>query len=308
MFHTIPYPPVPGDTARAAGSLYGKGNIYLRLGDGLNDLLSDLIPIELKLPAIDQNTLQTKIQYAMLTIFQFAEELTNQQMVEALRNRVDLKYALHLPVNYHRFEPSDLCEFRRQLFADTAFQQIFQKLLDRTAEFGLLTTTHSQPVLTQQVLDAVCTVTRFEEVVEAMHQALETLAVTNPEWLRQVALPYWYDRYSRRTRMPSFQNSEGEWLKKALQVGSDIQYLLGEIAKMNDPRLSALPEITGLRRVWDEQFLICIDPITQSREMQWRLTRCASCNQAIDQLRRCNDQSSNNTGFLSNPNSNSYSS
>ena len=71
MFYTIPYPPVPGDTARAAGSLYGKGNIYLRLGDGLNDLLSELIPTELKLPASEHNTIQTRIQYAMLTIFQF---------------------------------------------------------------------------------------------------------------------------------------------------------------------------------------------------------------------------------------------
>ena len=86
----------------------------------------------------------------MLTIFQFAEELTNQQMVDALRSRLDLKYALHLPVNYHRFEPSALCEFRRQLFADAAFQQIFQKLLDRTAEFGLLKTIRSQPVLTSR--------------------------------------------------------------------------------------------------------------------------------------------------------------
>ena len=279
----------------------------MRLGDTLESLLFELIPLEMNLPTAGNNTLQTKIQYAMLTIFQFAEELTNQQMVEALRSRLDLKYALHLPVNYHRFESNALCEFRRQLFSDAAFQQIFQNLLDRTAEFGLLKTIRNQPVSTQQVLDAVCTVTRFDEVVEAMHQALEALAVTNPEWLRQVTLPYWYDRYSRRMQMPSFQNSEGKWQKKALQVGADIQYLLGEIDKTNDSRLSSLQEISGLRQIWGEQYAICVDAITQSREMQWRLTRCASCNQEIDQLRRCNDQARNDTGFYSDPKPNSTS-
>ena len=272
MFQTILYPPVPRDTSRAAGSLYGKGNVYLRLGDALDELLFELIPSEMQLRSSENRTPEANVQCALLNIFQFAEELTNQQIVEALRNRVDLKYALHLPLNYPSFDPNALCEFRRQLFADAAYQEIFQTLLDRTAEFGLFKTIQGQPVSARQVLVAVCTVTRFEEVVEGMHQALEALAVTNPEWLRQVTLPYWYDRYNRRTPTSILHNFDKKWKAKVLEIGSDIQYLLGEIDNAQQRSLASLPAVKCLRQIWEEQFILTDDTVV------WRNTYCSNCN------------------------------
>ncbi len=283
MFLTLPYPPVPADTARAAGSLFGKGNIYLRIGDALANLLYDLAPIELARATKDNKTTETNIQMGMLTIFQFAEELTNRQMVEALRNRVELKYALHLPMNTPQLDPNALCEFRRYLFKNPPYQVIFQTLIDRTAEFGLYKNVQDQPVLTMPVLIAVCTATRIEEIVEAMHQALETLAVTDPEWLRRVTVPYWYDRYSRRTRLPSFQNPAGRWNLKVLEIAADIQYLLEQIEQADNPALASLREIKGLTRVWEEQFISCPNAATHTPDVQWRFTHCASCMKEIDQ-------------------------
>lgn len=300
MYYTIPYPPVPADTAHAAMSLFGKGNVFLRLGDALSSLLCDLVPIEMKPNARDNQTAQTKIQLSLLTIFQFAEELTNQQMVEALRNRVELKYALHLPMNTPKLDPDALCEFRRNLFENPAYQQIFQTLLDRTAEFGLFKNIQEQPILTIPVLVAVCTATRIEEVVDAMNQALETLAATNPEWLRRIALPYWYDRYSRRIRLPSFQNPEEKWNLKVFEIAADIQYLLEQIEQADNPALASLREVKGLSRVWEEQFISCPNATTQTPDVQWRFTQCASCIKEINQLRRWNDQAIDNTGILSN--------
>jgi hypothetical protein len=290
MFQTIPYPPVPADTARAARSLYGRGNVYLRLGDALSNLICDLVPAETKKSTSDIQTGQAKIQLALLTIFQFAEELTNQQIVVALRNRVELKYALHLPMNYPNIDPISLCEFRRQLFANPEYQQIFQTLLDRTGEFGLFKKIHDQPVLVEPALLAVCTATRFEEVEEAMHQALEILAVSNPEWLRQVTLPFWYDRYSRQNQNPSYRSSEGRWNIKVLEIAADIQYLLDQIEQAHSPALASLPEVKELRRVWGEQFVSRTNVTAHTQDVQWRFTQCASCIKEINQMRRCDDQ------------------
>ncbi len=275
-YHPIAFPNIPEDTARAAATLFGKGNIYLRLGEHINELFFELTPLEMEIQG--KRSTQANAMYAMLTAFQFGEELTDHQMVEAVRRRVDLKYALHLPMSYPTFEPSTLCEFRKGLMADPSRQQSFQGLLDRLAEFGLLKKTPERPLSALQVLDEVCTGNRLEMVLEAMFQALETLAATNPEWLRQVTLPHWYERYSRRTAMHFWPNTKGLWKVSALESGRDIQYLLGEIDKSHLSTLVSLREVKLLRQAWEEQFDVTINDVSHTREVHWRPSRCASCN------------------------------
>lgn len=277
-FHPIAYSPIPEDTRRAAIAQYGTGNIYLRLGDHYNELLVDLIPLEFNPFSHQKRSLETYILNHFLTVFQYMEEMTNAQVVEAVRKRVDLKYALHLPLNFPSFDPNLLCEFRRQQFTDPCSAEVFQRLLERLVGFGLLKPAGEQPLTAQQVLTSVCTVHRFDEVVEAMHQALETLAFTDPEWLRRTALPYWYDRYNRSARLSSMPFSENRWNARVLQIGADIQYLLGEIEKADNPRLKHLGEIQGLRQIWTEQFRITSAGIYTNQRIEWMLTRCASCS------------------------------
>jgi len=269
------FPKIPEDTARAASTLFGKGNIYLRLGEHIDELLFELIPLEMEIQG--QRSTQANAMYAMLTAFQFGEELTDHQVVEAIRRRVDLKYALHLPMNYPSFDPGALCEFRKGLMADPSRQQSFQGLLDRLAEFGLLKKTQERPLSAQQVLDEVCTGNRLEMVVEAMFQALEALAATNSEWLRQVTLPHWYQRYSRRTQMHFWPNTKGLWKELVLEIGRDIQYLLGEIDKSQLPALTSRREVQALRQAWEEQFDETINDVSLANEVHWRPTLCASC-------------------------------
>ncbi len=126
-----------------------------------------------------------------MTLFQFAEGLTDQSVLEALRNRIELKYALHLPLNYPSFDPMAIRDFRKQLAADSTGQQTYQTLIDRLQAFGLLQTSRDCKLLANQVLNAVCLSNNFEIVVEAMLQALEMLASTDAEWLRGVVKPPW---------------------------------------------------------------------------------------------------------------------
>ncbi len=266
------FPTVPEDTARAVGSLYGKGNIYLRVGEHIEELFFELSPLEMEISG--KRSKQANAQYALMTAIQFAEKLTDRQLVEAVRNRADLKYALHLPMSYPSFDPQPLCEFRIRLFAEPASEQTFRALIDRLTEFGLLKTTEEQPLDSGKMLDEICTSNRLETVIDAMYQALETLAVTNLEWLRQVTLPHWYERYNRRKHTSFWPNSKGMWKGTALEIASDIQYLLGEIDRSGLSCLMSLREVQILRQTWEEQFVAHADEAAHTQEVQWRPT-CA---------------------------------
>ena len=278
-FQIIPYPAIPEDTRRAAIAMYGKSNINLRIGDHLNELLSELVPLEFNPGEMGLRSVEAFIQYNLLTIFQSSEELTNAQILEAVRNRVDLKYALHLPLNFPQFSPHSLCDFRRQAFNDLTTARIFMDLFDRLTIFGLLDPHESPPLAAREVLVKICTIHRFDEVVEAMHRALEALAVSEPEWLRGIMRPYWYDRYNRSARLSPIRYSDQGWNTRVLQIGSDIRYLLAKIDLAGKPRLANLPEIVILRSIWDEQFITYPESPQETQHIEWMLTRCGSCSQ-----------------------------
>jgi len=90
-------PPLPEDTARVARRAFPKGNIYLTIGDKIGVLFedadfADMYANEGK-PAVPPYLL------AMVCIFQFMEDLSDREAADAVRARIDWKYALHLPLD-----------------------------------------------------------------------------------------------------------------------------------------------------------------------------------------------------------------
>jgi transposase len=262
LLRPFPLPPVPRDTARSAKTMFGEGNAYIRLGKHINELFPPTGQLIHETPCEKPAWINI---LPILVVLQFAEELTDRQMLEALRTRVDLKYALHLPMNYPAPPPNVLCECRQQLRADSARRQAFQILLDGIAGFGLLRSDRQRPSSALEVIDEVCTSNRLDMVAEAMLQALEGMATTNAEWLRQIARPHWYMRYSRHTNMHLWPNNREKWEAGVLAVGVDIHYLLAEIEKSKLPTLTSISEVQRLRQVWEEQFIADVnnEPHTQ---------------------------------------------
>lgn len=268
-------PPIPEETYLAATALYGKGNIYLKMGDQMEQLLSDLQPIPGD-PAKEKQTFEAHIRPALLTIIQYIEELTNVQMLEAVRSRFDLKYALHLPLNSPGTALSTLCEFHQVLFADPARQQFLQSLLDRAANLGLVSA-QGERLEARQVLATICAVSQLDEVIKAMYQALEALAVVDPEWLRKITRPYWYDRYNRCSRLATTSFSDTRWHERTQEILGDIQYLLQAIERRSSPELAALPEIHQIKQILQEQILTCIDETDPTLGQERMVTDCNLC-------------------------------
>jgi transposase len=75
---------------------------------------------------------------ALLTIMQFAEGLSDWQAAEALRARIDWKYALGLALTDPGFDFSVLSEFRARLVDGEAEQLLLDALLTACSGRGLL--------------------------------------------------------------------------------------------------------------------------------------------------------------------------
>ncbi len=268
-------PPIPEETANIAGALFGQGHLYIRLGNQLGQLLLEVSKTGFDLPANQSQEVGTLV--ALMTAIQYAEGLSDRQSAEALARRVDLKYALHLPLNYPSFDPEYLCQFRRRLYHDPAGQQGFQELLGSLAALGLLEGDEGQRLSAAEVLAAVCAVNRMEIVQEAIFRALEALAVNHPEWLRKITLPHWYKRYGRTARLNIHLTPNGCWKTIAAHTGEDMQYLLAEIDRSERLALSALPEVQKLRQVWEEQYEQILDSESGRQAVQFRAAGCAFC-------------------------------
>jgi len=73
---------------------------------------------------------------ALVTVFQFMENLTDRQAADAVRSRLDWKYALSLEITDPGFHHTVLSEFRTRLVAFTAEERFLDAVLDVCKERG----------------------------------------------------------------------------------------------------------------------------------------------------------------------------
>src|ERR1700730_10060064 len=83
---------IPPETARVARAAFPKGSIFMKMRDELgvlyrDDLFADLFPNNGQ-PAL------APWRLALVTIMQFMEELPDRQAADAVRSRINWKYAL----------------------------------------------------------------------------------------------------------------------------------------------------------------------------------------------------------------------
>ena len=104
-------PPIPEETARVAQAAFPQQAPLLRLHDVLGPLYADPQFADL-FPARGQPA-AAPWRLALVTVFQFLEGLSDRQAAQAVRSRIDWKYALRLELTDAGFDYSVLSEFRR---------------------------------------------------------------------------------------------------------------------------------------------------------------------------------------------------
>ena len=184
--------PVSEETARVARAAFRRGNPYVRLRDELGSVYTDVDFADL-FPQRGQ-VAEAPRRLALVTVLQFAEGLPDRQAAEAVRSRIDWKYVLGLELTDPGFDYSVLSEFRARLLAGGAEERLLDVLLERLRSCGLLKARGRQRTDATRVLGALRQLNRLECVGETMRQALNAIASVEPDWLRALAPPEWFDR------------------------------------------------------------------------------------------------------------------
>jgi transposase len=240
--------PIPEDTASAGKAFFEKGAFYRNVGDQLDELCRDCAP-DPRHSASDPHIAIPML--FLITVFQYLENLSDSQATAAVLNRVDWKYALHLPLISLGFEQNELDEYHRQLSADPTVLQCLNGLLERVRNLYDSHPKDLKKADTVSMLDAVHTLNRFSQMVRAMRLALDELAIYHPEWLKRMVLPHWFHRYARSEAERTAPETLLKRQALALAVGEDGFFLLDAL-EMKDapPEASNLPEVEYFRHVW----------------------------------------------------------
>ena len=201
---------------------------------------------------------------ALVTIFQMTEDLTDRQAAEAVRTRIDWKYALGLDLADPGFDDSILSEFRARVAAGGLDQVVLDTLLQRLAAGGLVSAGGKMRTDSTHVVSAVRDLNRLELAGESVRACLEALAVAAPQVVAQLLDESWGKRYAARIdtwRMPASTTKKGEL---ALAYGHDGRTLLKAVyaAAASDPDLAflaRLQQVEVLRVVLLQNYLTVED-------------------------------------------------
>src|SRR5215211_6165163 len=224
---------IPAETARVARAAFPKGTVVTRLRDAFDALYEDE-DFRSLYPARGQPGLPPW-RLALVTVFQFLEHLSDRQAADAVRARIDWKYALGLELTDPGFHFSVLGEFRARLVAGGAEHLLLDRMLERFKARRLVKARGKQRTDSTHVLAAVHDLHLLELVAETLRATLDDLAAVVPGWLHEVARPAWFERYGRRVEDYRLPKSQEGREALALEVGADGFVLFGAMNRPDAP-------------------------------------------------------------------------
>jgi transposase len=264
--HPQPDSAIPNETRRVAHAAFPDGNLCIRIADVLgalyrDDLFTDLFPTR-------GRSALAPARLALISVLQYVEGLSDRQAADAVRGRIDWKYALGLELTDSGFDHTVLSEFRSRLVHNQAERLLLDLLLDRLRDLDLIQKRGRQRTDSTHVLAAVRTLNRLERVGETLRAALNQLAVIAPDWLRALAPPEWYERYGSRVENYHLPKTDAARQELAQIIAADGEQLLAAVEAATDqPWLMQIPAVGTLRRVWAEQYT------GEPGQLRWREVR-----------------------------------
>ena len=254
---------IPAQTVRIAKAAFPRGSTVIKLRDAFGALYQDedFAPFfsSLGQPAL------APWRLALVTVFQFLENLSDRQAADAVRGRLDWKYALGLELEDSGFDRSVLSEFRTRLAREHAEQLLLDKMLAHFREAGLLKVRGHARTDSTHVLASVRQLHKLEMAGETVRAALNGLAAASPEWLEGHIKPEWVERYAHRVE--DYRLPKGKAARDAygLAVAEDGYVLLDTLTLSSVPReLRELSAVVTLRACWEQYF------VREGRRIRWR--------------------------------------
>ena len=115
---------------------------------------------------------------------QYMENLSDRQVAEAVRGRIDWKYTLSLPLEDSGFDYSVLSEFRKRLIEGRKEELLLNKIIEKIEEIGLLKKTKRLRTDSTHILAASRPLNRLECLGEMMRAALNRKRRSSPRLVK----------------------------------------------------------------------------------------------------------------------------
>ncbi len=244
---------IPAETARVAHAACPKGTLAMHLRDALEELYQDehfrdLYPVE-------EQPAYAAWQLALVTVLQYVENLTDRQAANAVRGRIDWKYALGLELTDPGFDFTRLATFRTRLVDKHADNLLLERLLEVATQRGWLKGGGKQRTDSAHVLARVCSLSNLECVGETLRAALDDVAELAPDWLSRQITPEWFERYNYQMENYRLPKAESQRQALAELVGVDGMHLLQALEQPGAPReLKEIESVHVLKQVWQQYY------------------------------------------------------
>ena len=250
MLRTREVGPIPEDTKRLGEAVLREDDPYRRIGECLPELLSDEDFAALY-AATGRKAISPAL-LAMVTLFQFLEDLPDRDAARMVRVRLDWKYALRLPLEDVGFDFTDLHAFRERLLAHRQERAVFERVLGAIRARGLVRRRGKQRTDALGVLGAVRELSRLEMARETLRLAVREAEQADPSWWERTIPAGFSDLYGQP--QTDYGLSEAEAHAALARIAQDGFWLLDRIAADAAETVSARPAIATLRTVWAQQF------------------------------------------------------
>jgi transposase len=258
-------PAIPAETVKVARAAFPQGNRYMRMRDEFGSFYSD--EDFAGLYAQRGRPGESAWRLGLISVFAYVEELSDEQAAEAVRSRIDWKYALSLELTDSGFDAAVLSEFRTRLVAGSAEQVLLDNMLACFSAAGYLNKRGRQRTDSTHVLAAVRCLNRLMLVGETLRHALNVLATSAPSWLQSHLQAEWLERYAKRFEEYRLPSGKAERAALASQIGDDGRVLLKALYAEESPHwLCEVEAVRILQRVWLEQYVAVAD----EQAMCWR--------------------------------------
>jgi len=237
-------PTIPSEIFRLAVNNFDSKNLYIKIGSNLDKIMTGINRASIDL---DPQPQLLPMLLPFVTIFQYLERLIDRKALDSIRNRIEWKYALHLPVSPPVLRETIFCEYRRFLLEDKKRLQEFQKLIDRLLNLISLKLNHQ--IDSVSMLREICEFNQKDAAVLSLNKTLRILKINHPKWLTKHDKPRLYARY-----LPSSSQYDVLIPHDISQfhlddVLRDIDYLLNEVAVSDSPEIKKIEEIKRLTKI-----------------------------------------------------------
>jgi transposase len=262
-----PWPVVPVRTVQVARAAFPGGSLAIRVRDQLGAWCPDeafaAVYGKRGAPGI------SPAQLAMVTLLQYAENLTDRQAADGVRGRLDWKYCLGLELTDPGFDFSVLSEFRSRVTAGGMEKALLDLLLARLKGLDLVGAGMRQRTDSTHVLARVRDLNRLELAGESVRAALEAMAAAVPDWLAGITDASWQLVYGQRIDDMRLPESKARRTELALQYARDGYWLVQQAwSPAAPPQVRDLPAVRALRLVMIQQF--CRSSGPDGEKVTWR--------------------------------------